>query len=82
MPGLRRGEEVQCGPLPSPELPHERVLPQLLLCQLPLLQPLLSVPKPQGLPQVHPEPIHLLWEKVSVVWTLALQHFLLGELTR
>lgn len=40
------------------------MLPQLLLCQHPLLQPLLQIPKPQGLPQVYPEPIHLLWEEV------------------
>lgn len=73
--GMHRGEEVRFGPIHSPELPHERVLPQLLLCQHPLLQPLLQIPKPQGLPQVFPEPIHLLWEEVSAVWTLALQHF-------
>lgn len=73
--GMHRGEEVRFGPIHSPELPHERVLPQLLLCQHPLLQPLLQIPKPQGLPQVYPEPIHLLWEEVSAVLTLALQHF-------
>lgn len=75
MSGMHRGEEVRFGPIHSPELPHERVLPQLLLCQHPLLQPLLQIPKPQGLPQVYPEPIHLLWEEVSAVLTLALQHF-------
>lgn len=72
---MRRGEEVHFGPIHSPELPHEGVLPQLLLCQHPLLQPLLPIPKSQGLPQIHPEPILLLWEKVSAVLTLALQHF-------
>ena len=73
MSGMHRGEEVQFGPIRSPELPHARVLPQLLLCQHPPLQPLVPIPKPQGLPQVHQEPIHLLWEKVSAILTLALQ---------
>lgn len=64
MSGMHRGEEVQFGSIHSPELPHERVLPQLFLRQQPLLQSLLPIPKPPGLPQVHQEPIHLLWEKV------------------
>lgn len=59
--------EVQCSPGHSPELPQERVLPQLLPCQHPVLQPLLPVPQPQGLPQVQPKPIRLLWEKVSAL---------------
>lgn len=76
MPGMHRGEEIRFGPIHGPELPHERVFPQFLLCQHPFLQPLLPIPKPQGLPQVHQEPIHLLWEKVSAVLTLTLQCFL------
>lgn len=59
------GEEVQCSPAHGPELPQKRVLPQLLPCQHPVLQPLLPIPQPQGLPQVSPEPVRLLWEKVS-----------------
>ena len=79
MSGMHRGEEVQFGPIHSPELPHERVLPKLLLRQHTLLQPLLPIPKPQSLPQVHQEQIHLLWEKVSAVLTWTLQ---LARLTR
>ena len=69
MSGMHRGEEVQFGPIHRPELPHERVLPKLLLRQHTLLQPLLPIPKPQSLSPVHQEQIHLLWEKVSAVRT-------------
>lgn len=50
---MYRSEEVQR--IDSPQLPRQRVLPQLLLCQHPLLQPLVQIPKLQGLPQVQPE---------------------------
>lgn len=62
---LFRGEEAQCPPIASPQLPAQAVPPQRVVQQhrtlLPWLQLLLT---PQGLPQVLPQQVLLFREEV------------------